>query len=71
MPAKSRYERAKAVREGIFLDRYPDEFQKTIINLLLDKYTEFGLDEIEKTSVLKLEEFEQYGSPIRIAERFG
>ncbi|MCR5700509.1 MAG: DEAD/DEAH box helicase family protein [Candidatus Saccharibacteria bacterium] len=71
LPAKSRHERAKAVREGNFLDRYPDEFQKTIINLLLDKYVEFGLDEIEKTSVLKLEEFEQYGSPVRIAERFG
>ncbi|MDO4759431.1 MAG: type I restriction-modification enzyme R subunit C-terminal domain-containing protein, partial [Candidatus Saccharibacteria bacterium] len=71
LPAKSRHERAKAVRESNFLDRYPDEFQKTIINLLLDKYVEFGLDEIEKTSVLKLEEFEQYGSPVRIAERFG
>ncbi len=71
MPAKSRYERVKAVREGNFLDRYPDEFQKTIINLLLDKYKDYGLDEIEKTSVLKLEEFTQYGSPVRIAERFG
>ena len=71
LPAKSRYERAKVVRGSDFLDKYPDEFQKTIINLLLDKYIEFGLDEIEKTSVLKLEEFEQYGSPVRIAERFG
>ena len=71
LPAKSRHERAKAVREGNFIDRYSDESQKTIINLLLDKYTQFGLDEIEKPYVLKLEEFEQYGSPIRIAERFG
>lgn len=71
VPAKSRHERAKAVREGGFLDRYPDESQKAIVSLLLDKYTEFGLDEIEKTSVLKLEEFAQYGSPVRIAERFG
>lgn len=71
LPAKSRYERAKAVKEGSFLNTYPDEFQKTIINLLLDKYVQYGLDEIEKTSVLKLEEFEQYGSPVRIAEKFG
>lgn len=71
LPAKSRYERAKLVKEDGFLNKYQDEFQKTIINLLLDKYIEFGLDEIEKTSVLKLEEFEQYGSPVRIAEKFG
>ena len=71
LPAKSRHERAKAAKESDFLDRYPDEFQKTIINLLLDKYVEFGLDEIEKTSVLRLEEFAKYGSPVRIAEKFG
>jgi len=71
LPAKSRYERAKAVVEGSFLNRYPDEFQKTIINLLLDKYVQYGLDEIERPSVLKLEEFKQYGSPVRIAEKFG
>ena len=71
VPAKSRYERAKAAREGGFLDKYPDEFQRTIIGLLLDKYVEFGLDEIEKPTVLKLEEFAQYGSPVWIAEKFG
>ncbi len=70
IPAKSRLERAKGVKSGDFLNRY-DEFQKTIIGLILDKYIDYGLDEIEKTTVLKLEEFEQYGSPVRIAERFG
>lgn len=71
VPAKSRHERIKAVKEGGFLDKYPEEFQKTIIGLLLDKYMGYGLDEIENTAVLKLEEFEKYGSPVRIAERFG
>ncbi len=70
-PAKSRHERAKAAKENGFLNNYSNEFQNIIINLLLDKYVEFGLNEIEKTSVLKLEEFEQFGSPVRIAEKFG
>ena len=70
IPAKSRHERAKAVREGGFLDSYND-FQKNIINMLLDKYIEFGLDEITKTTVLKLDEFARFGSPVRIAEQFG
>lgn len=70
IPAKSRHERAKSVREGGFLDNYND-FQKNIINILLDKYTEFGLNEITKTTVLKLDEFAKFGSPIRIAEQFG
>lgn len=70
IPAKSRHERAKSVREGGFLDSYND-FQKNIINMLLDKYIEFGLDEITKTTVLKLDEFAKFGSPIRIAEQFG
>lgn len=71
IPAKSRYERAKGVKESDFMARYPDEFQQTIINLLLDKYVEFGLNEIEKPTVLRLEEFMHYGSPVRIAEKFG
>ena len=70
IPAKSRHERAKSVREGGFLDSYND-FQRNIINMLLDKYIEFGLDEITKTTVLKLDEFARFGSPVRIAEQFG
>ena len=70
IPAESRHERAKAVREGGFLDSYND-FQKNIINMLLDKYIEFGLDEITNTTVLKLDEFARFGSPVRIAEQFG
>ena len=70
VPAKSRHERAKSARESGFLDSYND-FQKNIINMLLDKYIEFGLDEITKTTVLKLDEFARFGSPVRIAEQFG
>ena len=39
--------------------------------MLLDKYIEFGLDEITKATVLKLDEFARFGSPVRIAEQFG
>lgn len=70
IPAKSRYERVRAVRESDALEGY-DEYQYTIINLLLDKYIESGLDEITNRTVLKLDEFVRFGNPIRIAERFG
>lgn len=71
VPAKSRRERADAVRAGGFLEKYND-FQKSVINILLDKYTEFGVQEIENKSVLGLEEFKSFGiAPYRIAAQFG
>ena len=71
VPAKSRHERAKAVREGDFMSRY-SEPQQGVIGLLLDRYVEYGLDEIESASVLKLGEFvERYGGMIKIGEMFG
>lgn len=69
-PAKSRYERVKDVEKSGFMNSY-DEFQKTIIKLLLDRYVKDGLSEIENNAVLKLDEFEKFGSPVRIAEQFG
>ena len=70
IPAKSRYERVRAVRESDALEGY-SEYQYMIINLLLDKYIESGLDEITNRTVLKLDEFVRFGNPIRIAEQFG
>ena len=60
----------RAVRESDALEGY-SEYQYTIINLLLDKYIESGLDEITNRTVLKLDEFVRFGNPIRIAEQFG
>lgn len=70
IPAKSRHER---VVQAKFSDYYKGltEFQAIIVNLLLEQYIKYGINEIESPSVLKLDEFVKYGSPSRIAEQFG
>ena len=39
--------------------------------LLLEKYMDLGIKEIEKTEILKLEDFQKYGKPSKIAKLFG
>lgn len=70
IPAKTRLERSTAVRNGDFITSL-NRYQQNIVNLLLNRYTADGISEIKKTSVLKLNEFEQLGSPVRIVQMFG
>lgn len=42
-----------------------------VIDALLDKYADEGLEDIETASVLTLEPFIKYGSPAKIIKEFG
>ncbi|MBP5674721.1 DEAD/DEAH box helicase family protein [Candidatus Saccharibacteria bacterium] len=70
IPAKTRLERRHNLEKDEFFSKYNDE-QRIIIGLILDQYVKYGIEEIENTAVLKLDEFVRFGSPVRIAEKFG
>lgn len=66
----TRKERAENVKKRDFLHKFSGVARK-VIEALLDKYTNDGIDEIEKTDVLKLDPFRRLGTPPRIAKLFG
>lgn len=63
-------ERAENVKKRHYLYKYSDT-AKNVLESLLDKYADEGIKEIERTEVLKLDEFTKYGSPMKIVKEFG
>ena len=66
----TRRERANNVKKRDFLSRY-NGAAREVLEALLDRYMNTGIYEIEKTDVLKLDPFNKYGKPSRIAQYFG
>lgn len=63
-------ERAENVKKRHYLYKYSDVAQQ-VIEVLLDKYANDGIKEIEDTKVLQLKEFAKIGSPMKIVKAFG
>lgn len=66
----TRKERANNVKKRDFLSKYKG-MAREVLELLLDKYMDTGIYEIEKTDILKLDPFMRYGKPSKIAGYFG
>lgn len=66
----TRKERANNVKKRDFLSKYSG-VAREILEALLDRYMNTGIYEIEKTEILMLDPFRQYGKPVRIAQAFG
>lgn len=66
----TRIERANNVKKRDFLNRY-GEYARRVLEILLDKYMNDGIYEIEKTEILKLDPFDKFGKPAKIASYFG
>ena len=66
----TRAERAKNVKKRDFFSKYSDD-AKAVLEILLDKYMNQGIMEIEDTRVLSLAEFGAFGKPSRIVKLFG
>ena len=66
----TRRERANNVKKRDFLSKYSG-VAREVLETLLDRYMNTGIYEIEKTEVLKLEDFKKYGKPSKIASYFG
>ncbi len=66
----TRKERANNVKKRDYLNKYSDD-AKAVLEILLDKYMNDGIYEIEKAEVLKLAPFDKIGSMAKIVKMFG
>ena len=69
-PALTRKERANNVKKRNYFTRYGDQARK-VLESLLDKYADEGVENMESMEVLKLKPLTQFGSPIEIVKAFG
>ena len=63
-------ERANNVKKRHYLYKYSDVAQQ-VLEVLLEKYADEGLKEIEELKVLRLKEFTKFGSLKKILKEFG
>ena len=69
-PALTRRERAENVRKRNYFTKYGDQARR-IIMALLDKYADEGIENIEDIAILRVEPFNQMGTPAEILQIFG
>jgi len=69
-PPLTRKERANNVKKRNYFTKYGDQARK-VLEALLDKYADEGVENIEKIEVLRVKPFDEYGSPIEIISHFG
>ena len=66
----TRAERANNVKKRDFFSRYSGD-ARAVLEILLDKYMNQGITEVEDIKVLSLADFEKYGKPAKIVKLFG
>lgn len=69
-PPLTRAERAKQVRKRDVFTQYGEQARK-VLEALLDKYADEGIENIEDIKVLKVNPFDQFGTPTEIIKLFG
>lgn len=69
-PALTRKERAENVRKRNYWTKYGDSARK-VLDALLDKYAETGIEEIEDMKILTVEPLKNFGTPAEIVRTFG
>jgi type I restriction enzyme R subunit len=69
-PPLTRKERAKKVREKDYFSKYGPA-ARAVLDALLDKYADEGVDDIEDIQMLKVRPLTGFGTPTEIVEKFG
>ncbi len=69
-PSLTRRERANNVKKKNYFTKYGDN-AKIVLNALLDKYADEGIENLESTEILRIKPFNQFGSPVEIIKSFG
>ncbi len=69
-PALTRKERAENVRKRNYWTKYGEK-ARTVLNALLDKYAQTGIEEIEDMKVLTVDPIKGIGTPAEIVNLFG
>ena len=70
MPPLSRQERANKVKKRNYFEKYGEK-ARAVLETLLKKYADEGIENIESLEVLKVQPFDKFGSPIEIIKLFG
>ncbi|QXE23647.1 type I restriction-modification enzyme R subunit [Richelia sinica FACHB-800] len=69
-PPLTRKERANNVRKRNYFSKYGEQ-ARTVLNALLDKYADEGIEDIESLDVLKVKPISDLGTPLEIIKIFG
>ncbi len=69
-PPLSRKARAERVKKSDYFSKYGEQAQE-ILDTLLDKYADNGIENLENMSVLKVQPFDRIGTPMEIVNFFG
>jgi type I restriction enzyme R subunit len=69
-PPLTRQERANNVKKRNYFTKYGDQARK-VLETLLDKYANEGVENIESIEVLRVKPFDEFGSPLEIIKKFG
>ena len=70
MPPLTKQERANNVKKRNYFGKYSDK-AKAILEALVDKFADEDIESIEDPKVLKIQPFEQFGTPMEILKEFG
>lgn len=66
----TRSERAKKVREAGYFEEYSED-ARAVLDGLLDKYAEEGIEPIEDMDILRVSPLSELGTPMELVDRFG
>jgi len=69
-PALTRRQRANNVKKKNYFTKYGDR-ARAVLDALLDKYADEGIENIESMKILRIKPFDQFGSPVEIIKSFG
>ena len=69
-PPLTRRERANNVKKKSYFSKYGDN-ARAVLDALLDKYADEGIENLESMEVLRIKPFDQFGSPVEIIKSFG
>ena len=69
-PPLTRAERARRVKKRDVFTRYGEQ-ARNVLNALLDKYADEGIENIEDMNILKVKPLDQFGTPLEIVSLFG
>ncbi|CAH9017642.1 hypothetical protein NURINAE_00472 [Candidatus Nitrosacidococcus sp. I8] len=69
-PPLTRAERAKQVKKRDLFTQYGEQARK-VLDALLNKYADEGIESIEDMKILKINPFNQLGTPMEIIHLFG
>lgn len=69
-PPLTRAERANRVRKKDYFTKYGEKARK-VLEALLDKYADEGIENIEDMKILQVNPLNKFGTPLEIINLFG